>query len=167
MIDHKHHPCYTEHSVPLSRPPLNEQTFFSFAHDLVRVAEELAMRAGSPPVHMPMTLAFARFLERHADQTKQRMSHPRTRTYHESRIDTALRHALVWRMYVQPETPGNPRDSAFVQVLYDIALDLSFLAQRGYKVDRQAIRNYAELVKDCAPRIASTPALGEKLRRIG
>lgn len=143
---------------------MNEITFFAFAHDLARVAQELMMRAASPPVYMPMTLTFARYLENYADRVKR--SGGLTHTYRESRIDTALREGLVWRMYVLPKTPGNPDNADFERCLRDIALDLSFLAQRGYKVDREAIRNYALLAKDIAERVADTPALSAELRLI-
>ena len=143
---------------------MNEITFFAFAHDLARVAQELMMRVGSSPLHMPMTLSFSRYLEDYADRVKQRGA--QCDTYREARIDTALREGLVWRMYVLPQTPGNPADEDFVACLRAIALDLSFLAQRGYKVDREAIRNYALLAKDIALRVANTAALTAELRGI-
>lgn len=143
---------------------MNEITFFAFAHDLARVAQELIMRASSSPVHMPMTLTFSRYLEDYAERVKH--SGGVVHSYRESRIDTALREGLVWRMYVLPKTPGNPIDADFEACLRAVALDLSFLAQRGYKVDREAIRNYALLAKDIALRVANTPALTSELRGI-
>ena len=143
---------------------MNNRTFFTFAHDLACVAQELMMRVGSPPVHMPMTLSFARYLDDYAMRIKR--EGPALHTYHDARIDTALRNGLVWRMYVLPKTPGNPADADFVASLLDIALDLSFLAQRGYKVDKAAIRNYALMAKDIALRVADTPALSASLRGV-
>ena len=142
---------------------------FALAHYLLDVADELAYRIDRGPCNLQKTLVCAVYLDdlvrgvRGQSIYKERLTYTHMRTY------AALRRTLVGESgyFGFAQATRAILDDDVCTAITWFGVELSFLAQRGYKCDLEEIVRFRQFFIAAVPRIADTPAIATRIREMG